>query len=129
MKTYKGVDLYIHVFLTSVLVGGEWLASHPGRFTHEEKAPVTHCIVGWVDPRAGLDDVENRKFLTLPALEFRPLGHPVHSQSLYRLRYRSSYLYSVTTEKFLNGNSIIPRPLPSACFLIHYSTPIYHSTP
>jgi hypothetical protein len=27
-----------------------------------------------VDPRAGLDDVEKRKFLTLPALELRPLG-------------------------------------------------------
>jgi hypothetical protein len=27
-----------------------------------------------VDPRAGLDDVEKRKFLTLPELELRPLG-------------------------------------------------------
>jgi hypothetical protein len=35
-----------------------------------------------VDPRAGLDDVEKIKFLTLPGLELRPLGHPVHSQSL-----------------------------------------------
>jgi hypothetical protein len=24
---------------------------------------------GWVDPKAGLDDVEKRKFLTLPGLE------------------------------------------------------------
>jgi hypothetical protein len=39
-----------------------------------------------VDPRAGLDDVENRKFLTLPGLELLPLGRPVRSQSLYRLR-------------------------------------------
>jgi hypothetical protein len=31
---------------------------------------------GWVNPRAGLDDVEKRKFLTLPGLEFRPLGRP-----------------------------------------------------
>jgi hypothetical protein len=30
-----------------------------------------------VDPRAGLDDVEKRKFLTLPGLELRPLGSPV----------------------------------------------------
>jgi hypothetical protein len=42
-----------------------------------------------VDPRAGLDDVENRKFLTLPGLELRPLGRPARSQSLYRLRYPS----------------------------------------
>jgi hypothetical protein len=26
--------------------------------------------IGWMDPRAGLDDVEKRKFLTLPRLEF-----------------------------------------------------------
>jgi hypothetical protein len=40
-----------------------------------------------VGPRAGLDDVEKRKFLTLPGLELRPLGCPARSQSLYRLRY------------------------------------------
>jgi hypothetical protein len=37
--------------------------------------------------RAGLDDVEKRKFLTLPGLELRPLVRPARSQSLYRLRY------------------------------------------
>jgi hypothetical protein len=41
----------------------------PGRFTPWERAPGTHCIGGWVGPRAGLDAVENRKFLTLPGLE------------------------------------------------------------
>jgi hypothetical protein len=41
-------------------------------------------------PRAGLDDVEKRKFLSLPGLEFRPLGHPARSQSLCRLRYPDS---------------------------------------
>jgi hypothetical protein len=43
-------------------------------------------------PRAGLDDVEKRKFLTLPVLELRPLGRPARSQSLYRLRYPDSLL-------------------------------------
>jgi hypothetical protein len=33
MKTYAGVDVYIHFFLTSTLVGGERSASHPYRFT------------------------------------------------------------------------------------------------
>jgi hypothetical protein len=41
-------------------------------------------------PRARLDDVEKRKFLTLPGLELRLLGCPVRSQSLYRLRYSGS---------------------------------------
>jgi hypothetical protein len=86
MKAYGGVDLYIHIFLTSVLVEGEWSASRPGRFTPGEKAPSTHWIGGWVGPRAGLDDVEKRKFLTLPGLELRPLCRPARSQSLYLLR-------------------------------------------
>jgi hypothetical protein len=33
-----------------------------------ESAPGTHWIRGWVGPRTGLDDVEKRKFLTLPGL-------------------------------------------------------------
>jgi hypothetical protein len=37
--------------------------------------------------RAGLDNVEKRKFLTLPQLELRHLGHSVRRQSLYRLSY------------------------------------------
>jgi hypothetical protein len=40
-----------------------------------------------VGPRAGLDDVERRKFLTLPGLELWHLGRPGRSQWLYRLRY------------------------------------------
>jgi hypothetical protein len=74
------------IFLTSVLAEGEWSASRPGRFTPAERAPGTHSIGGWVDPRAGLDDVEKRKLFTLTGLEFRPLGRSASSQSLYRLR-------------------------------------------
>jgi hypothetical protein len=40
-----------------------------------------------VNSRASLDDVEKRKFLTLPGLELRPLDRPARSQSLYRLNY------------------------------------------
>jgi hypothetical protein len=90
MKVYGGVDVLIHVFLTSALIGGEWSASHPGRFTPGKRAPRTHWIGSWVDPRAGLDDVEKRKFLTLPGLELRPLDCPARSQSLYRLSYPGS---------------------------------------
>jgi hypothetical protein len=90
MKAYGGVDVYIHVFLTSVLVSDEWSASRPGRFTRGERDPGTHWRWDWVDPRACLDDVEKRKFLTLPGLEIRPLGCPARSQSLYRLSYPGS---------------------------------------
>jgi hypothetical protein len=69
----------MHVFLTSTLVGGEWSASRPGRFTAGEKTPGTHFIGGWVGPRVGLDYTENKKFLTLPGFELRSLGRPVRS--------------------------------------------------
>jgi hypothetical protein len=69
MKTCGGVDVQIHVFLTSALGGCEWPASYPGRFTREERASSTHWIGGCVGPRTGLDDVEKRKILTLPELE------------------------------------------------------------
>jgi hypothetical protein len=52
-----------------------------------ERAPGTHFIGGWVDPRAGLDDMEKWKFLTLPELELPPPGLPARIQSLYRLSY------------------------------------------
>jgi hypothetical protein len=87
MKTYGGVYLEIYVFLTSAFVGGEWSASRPVRFTPGERAPGTHWIRDWVDPRASLDNVEKRNFLTLPGLELQLVGRPARSQSLYRLRY------------------------------------------
>jgi hypothetical protein len=37
MKAYGGVDVYIHIFLTSALAGGEWTASRTGLFTPGEK--------------------------------------------------------------------------------------------
>jgi hypothetical protein len=72
----------MHISLTSSLVGGEWSASRPGRFTSGERGPGTHWKGSWVYLGAGLDDVVKRKFLTLPGLELRPLRRPTRSQSL-----------------------------------------------
>jgi hypothetical protein len=47
--------------LTSALDGSEWSASRPGRFTPRERVPGTYWIGGWVDPRAVLDAVVERK--------------------------------------------------------------------
>jgi hypothetical protein len=88
MKAYGGVDVWIHIFLTSALVGGEWSASRPGRFTF---------IGSWLGPRTSLDDVKKGKFLNLPGLELGPLGSPSRSQSLYRLSYPCSD-HSVSSE-------------------------------
>jgi hypothetical protein len=39
MKTCGGVDAEIHVFLTSALVGGEWLQA-PAALRHGKEPPV-----------------------------------------------------------------------------------------
>jgi hypothetical protein len=79
MKAYGGVDVSIHVPLTSALAGGEWSAAlRPGK-----EPPCTHWIGGSVGPRTSLGKVEKRKFLTLPGLELQLLRHPAHSQLLY----------------------------------------------
>jgi hypothetical protein len=69
-----------------------------------------------VNPRSGLDDVERRKFLTLPGLELQPLGRPAHSQSLYRLRYPDSLGATVTNQNLIQEE--IKRRLNSgnACY-------------
>jgi hypothetical protein len=43
MKAYGGVNVYVHIVLTSALVGGEWSISRLSRFT-----PGTHGIGVWV---------------------------------------------------------------------------------
>jgi hypothetical protein len=58
MKAYVVVDVQIHIFLTSALVGGERSTSRPGRFTPGERASGTHWIGCWVDLRDGLDYFE-----------------------------------------------------------------------
>jgi hypothetical protein len=58
MKPYGGVGVLIRIFLTSALAGGEWSGSRPCRYNHGERASGTHWIGGWVDPRAGQDDVK-----------------------------------------------------------------------
>jgi hypothetical protein len=74
-----GMDVQIHIFLTSTLVGGQWSTSRPDRYTPGERAAGTHWIGGWADLRAGQDDLEKRKFLTLSGLELRPLGRLARS--------------------------------------------------
>jgi hypothetical protein len=65
----------------------------------------------WGCPRASLEDMEKRKFLTIQGLELRPLGLPAHSQSLYVEVLISLWLFlftnllfaTQTIEFFLDG--------------------------
>jgi hypothetical protein len=61
-----------------------------------------------VGPRAGLADVEKRKFLTLPELELRPLSRPARSQSLYRLRCPLSPVSMVVGQGYIRVGLTIP---------------------
>jgi hypothetical protein len=75
-----------------------------------KEPPCTHWIRDWVDPRAGLNDVEKRKFITLPGLELRILGRPARSQSLYQLCYPGSiyhmFFYNLCSHHVVESNTL-----------------------
>jgi hypothetical protein len=56
---------------TRAVEGGEWCASHSGRFTPRESSPGTHWIGGWVGCRAGLDAM-NKEEISCPCWELNP---------------------------------------------------------
>jgi hypothetical protein len=85
MKTYGGVDVQIHDFFTSALVGGKWSALRPGRRTPGERVAGTHWMGG---PQDRCELHEELKILVSSRLELRPFGRSARSQSLYRLRCR-----------------------------------------
>jgi hypothetical protein len=76
MKAYGGVDVSIHIFLTSALIGGEWLALRPGRFTPRGKSPQypLHRRLGGQQSRSGRRGEE--KILYPTGTQIRPLGRP-----------------------------------------------------
>jgi hypothetical protein len=59
--TVWGVEVQLHAFSTWALVKGKWLTSSLTYFTPKERGHGTHKIWGWVDRRASLDAVEERK--------------------------------------------------------------------
>jgi hypothetical protein len=84
MKTYRGSGCIDPHFL-DLGTSWSWVVSFtPLPLYPRERAPGTHFIGGWVNPRAGLDDLEKWTFFTLPGLELPPPGSPARSQSLYR---------------------------------------------
>jgi hypothetical protein len=59
------------------------------------------------------------KILTLPGLELRPLGRPVHRQSLYRLSYPGSH--SAEYKGRVNINIVIVVVMSFLVFLFLFS--------
>jgi hypothetical protein len=86
--------------MTSALLGGEWSASRPGLFIPGERGPGTHCMGGWMDSRAVLDDMEKRTFLTQLGLKLQPLHRPSRSQSFSPVGAYKFMLISVSQRSF-----------------------------
>jgi hypothetical protein len=55
------VEVKNHVFLTSVLVRGEWSVLRPSRFSPGKEPPRKSLVRRLGGPRAGLDILEKRK--------------------------------------------------------------------
>jgi hypothetical protein len=99
MKAYGNGCIDPH--LLDLGTSWRWVVSFTPLPLYPGVPPGTHLIGGWVDPRASLDNVKKRKFLTLLGLELRSLDCPAHSQSLYRLHYPSSHDQRVGNNKWL----------------------------
>jgi hypothetical protein len=83
MKTYVGVDVQIHIFLTLALVGGEWSASRPpGK---SPRYPFYRRLGG---PQSWSGQYgEVKIFYPTGTRTPTPPCSPDRSQSLYRLSY------------------------------------------
>jgi hypothetical protein len=109
MKTYGGVGVQVHTNRHFLQVSSQLHAptALPG-----QRAPGTHGTGGRANPRAGLDNMEKLKFLTLPGLELRNLSLPARSQSLYRLRYcGSTTSWAATQTKYFYPCNRTWRPI------------------
>ena len=60
-----------------------WVANVTPWPLYPREKPGTHCIVGWVSPRAGLDGCGEFR----PPTRIRFPDRPARSESLYRLSY------------------------------------------
>jgi hypothetical protein len=97
MKAYGGVGVTDPHFLD---LGSRW--RWVVSFTPRPLSPGAHWIGGWVDPRAGLDDLENRRLLTLPGVELRPLSRPA------RLRHHGSLqVWILRNQRFISWNQLL----------------------
>jgi hypothetical protein len=63
MKTYGGVDVQTHIFLTSALAGVEWSASLPGSFIPGKRASGTQSRSGHCEEEKILDPTGNRTLI------------------------------------------------------------------
>ena len=66
------------------------------------KRPGTHCVGGWVGPRAGVEGCGKSH----PPTEIRSPDRPARSESLYRLRYPGPLVFKIT-DKYQSMNESV----------------------
>jgi hypothetical protein len=79
----RRVNIQFKIFLFSTLVEGEWSASRLCRPTPGERDPVIHWIGGWLDYRAGQNNIEKSKILEPGGTRTRPLGRYTRLLHIY----------------------------------------------
>jgi hypothetical protein len=101
MNMYGGVEVRLHAFLTLALVGGEWSASHPGRF------------IPWKEPRYTLD-----RRLGGPQSRSGRGGKEKNSQVLQGLEpdHAARSLVAIPTELSRLISIVKLKVKPSVCF-------------
>jgi hypothetical protein len=108
MKSYGGVDVQIHVFLTSAIVEGEWSASRPCRFTPGEKASTRYSFgrrVGGPQRRSGRRwDKKNLAFTATRNLAPRPFAILI---ALYQRENLQLHMPVLHYTKGYNENCIV----------------------
>ena len=87
----EGEQRYNYSFFNLGARWGGWPTPRPGRFTPGGR-PGTHCIGGWVSPRACLDRCGKSR----PPTGIPSPDRQARSDSLYRLRYPGPGIQVVT---------------------------------
>jgi hypothetical protein len=82
-----------------------------------------------MSPRTGQDDMKERKFLSLPGLEFQPLCLSVGSQSVYRLWYPKPHHADTADYNYkLRFSSCLLWRMNNVCSKIHEIARKYERT-
>jgi hypothetical protein len=113
MKTYSGVDVQIHIFLTSALVGGEWSASRDSS---------VGIATGWTTRGSGSSSpgrvtnfhfsVSSRRALgsTQPPIKWVPGS--LSGGKAYNAQYLREFPNFVRPKRYQLSLITVPAPLP-----------------